>query len=298
MPLSDTMVMLFGIVFIVLTGITFLIYDNRYGPRARLRKRVVLVIGKAVRSEKGGQDSAPKRKQIQEKLKELEDKQKRSERKNRLLEQIEQAGLEITLQQYFMFSGGSCVVALAIHFLLGYNPWGAIPVAIVAGVGLPKYVVGSMGKRRRQSFTKYFADGLDVICRGIQSGLPLGECLNIIARVSPDPVGAEFRLITERQKLGVSLENALDKAHERMPTPDPKFFAIVLSIQQQTGGNLAETLTNLSTVLRDRKQMANKVKAITSEARATAMIIGSLPFCIGGMLYLIEPEYIVVREEP
>ena len=149
-----------------------------------------------------------------------------------------------------------------------------------------------MAKRRQKKFTNQFADGLDVICRGIQSGLPLGECLNIIARESPDPLGNEFRLITERQKLGMMLEEALEKAYERIPTSDLRFFAIVLAIQQQTGGSLAETLTNLSTVLRDRRKMPAKVKAITSEARATAMIIGALPFVIGGLLYIIRPDYI------
>ena len=151
-----------------------------------------------------------------------------------------------------------------------------------------------MANSRKKQFTHYFADGLDVICRGIQSGLPLGECMGIISQESPDPVGEEFRLITERQKLGVTLEEALLKAYERIPTSELKFFRIVLTIQQQTGGNLAETLGNLSAVLRDRKKMADKVKAITSEARSTAMIIGALPFVIGFGLYFISPDHIML----
>ena len=130
--------------------------------------------------------------------------------------------------------------------------------------------------------------------RGIRSGLPLGECLNIIASEAPEPVRTEFRLITDGIRLGMTLNEALQRALTRMPTVEVKFFTIVLTIQQQTGGNLAETLDNLSSILRQRKKMQGKVQALSSEAKSSAMIIGSLPFLITGALLLVQPDYIAM----
>jgi tight adherence protein B len=165
-------------------------------------------------------------------------------------------------------------------------------VPVVMGIGLPRKYLASAAASRQKKFTQHFADSIDIIVRGIRSGLPVGECLNIIAREAPEPVCSEFRLLIEGQKLGMTLKQALERATRHMPTADMKFFAIVLNLQQQTGGNLAETLAGLSDVLRQRKKMADKVRAMSSEARMTATIIGSMPFLISGMIYLINPDYI------
>ncbi len=167
-----------------------------------------------------------------------------------------------------------------------------IVVPIVMGLGLPRRFVTARAKKRQKKFTQHFADAIDVIVRGIKSGLPVGECLNIIARESPEPVCTEFKLLVEGQKLGMTLKQALERSCRHMPTADMKFFAIVLNLQQQTGGNLAETLAGLSDVLRQRKKMADKVRAMSSEARMTATIIGSMPFLISLMIYIINPGYI------
>src|SRR5690606_8301152 len=164
----------------------------------------------------------------------------------------------------------------AVYLAMGYPPVGALPVAISVGFGVPRFTVRWLGARRVKKFTLLFANAVDVIVRGIRSGLPVGECLNIIARESPEPVAGIFREIVEAQRLGLSLDQALERAEELMPTSEMKFFNIVLAIQQQTGGNLAETLSNLSSILRARKKMGDKVKALSSEARSSAMIIGSL----------------------
>ena len=137
-----------------------------------------------------------------------------------------------------------------------------------------------------------FPGALDVIVRGIKSGLPVDECFNVIAQESADPVGHEFRLIQEGQKLGLTIDEALDRGYERVPTPEMKFFATVLTIQRQTGGNLAETLSNLSELLRDRQRMAGKVRALSSEARASAMIIAALPLVVSGLLAVVNPTYL------
>jgi len=273
----------------------YLVYAARFSPRARLKRRIGAVIGEGVVAGQGHEKSAanPRRRLIQAKLKELEKSQKKSTRRSEIRHLIQQAGIRLTMGQFYTLSVISALVAAVGYLAAGFAPIGAVLVAIPAGLLLPKWFLKHLGKRRRKAFTKLFADAVDVIVRGIQSGLPIGECLAIIGRESPEPVGTEFRLIVEGQRLGLTLDDALMRALDRMPTPELKFFSIVLGIQQQTGGNLAETLGNLSRVLRDRKKMADKVRAMSSEARSTAAIIGSLPFVMIGLLFLTSPEYII-----
>ncbi len=273
------------------------VYALRFSPRARVKRRVAAIV-----SPGGGRSGGPggdrpgantQRKAVQAKLKELEDAQKKPGRRHTMRQLLLEAGLGISVRDFYIASAISALVGAGAYLVLGFAQWGAVPVAIATGLWLPKKIVTFLIDRRQRKFTKLFADAVDVIIRGIKSGLPVGECMNIIAHESPDPVGHEFRLFTESQRLGLELEDALERAVERMPTPEMKFFAIVMSIQRQTGGNLAETLGNLSRVLRDRKKMADKVKALSSEATATAAIIGSLPFIMTGLLFLTSPEYIM-----
>ena len=209
-----------------------------------------------------------------------------------LRHRIEQAGLTLTVRNFYLLSAVAGIISAAVYVLLGYSPLFAVAVLASTGLGLPRLVLRRMAKRRQKAFTRLFADAVDVIVRGIRSGLPVGECLAIIARESPDPVGAEFKLMVEGQKLGMTLKQALERACRRMPTADMKFFAVVLTLQQQTGGNLAETLAGLSNLLRGRKKMAAKIRAMSSEARMTASIIGCLPFLISLVIYLLNPGYI------
>ena len=281
---------------LALAGGTF--YALRFSPRARVKRRIAAIVspGGGIRSGGGGGErlgATTQRKAVQAKLKELEDSQKKSKRRRQVRQILLEAGLDISVRQFYMMSAISTLVAVGAYLIFGFATWGAVPVAIAAGLWLPKQVVTFITGRRQKKFTLQFADAVDVIVRGIKSGLPVGECMNIIAHESPDPVGHEFRLFTESQRLGLELEDALERSIERMPTPEMKFFAIVMGIQKQTGGNLAETLSNLSRVLRDRKKMADKVRALSSEAKATAYIIGSLPFIMTGLLFLTSPEYII-----
>jgi tight adherence protein B len=200
----------------------------------------------------------------------------------------------MTVRTYFIVSFFAGVFLTLVYLYFELPLMGAIPFFLAAFLGLPRLVVKRMGKRRRDRFTFLFADAVDVIVRGVQSGLPVNECLNIIARESPEPVGGEFRQVVEGIKIGLTLNETMTRALDRMPTAELKFFAVVLAIQQQTGGNLAETLSNLSGVLRDRKRMSDKIKAMTAEARMTSMIIGSLPFVISGLLALISPDYVAL----
>ncbi|MCZ6840171.1 MAG: type II secretion system F family protein, partial [Alphaproteobacteria bacterium] len=250
------------------------VYALRFSPRARVKRRVAAIVSPGGGSRSGGPGgdrpgASTQRKAVQAKLKELEDAQKKPGRRRTIRQMLQEAGLGISVRDFYISSAISALVVAGLYLLFGFTAWGAAPVAIAAGLWLPRKVVTFLIERRQKKFTKLFADAIDVIIRGIKSGLPVGECLNIIAHESPEPVGHEFRLFTESQRLGLEMEDALDRAVERMPTPEMKFFAIVMSIQRQTGGNLAETLGNLSRVLRDRKKMADKVKALSSEAKAT-----------------------------
>lgn len=230
-----------------------------------------------------------RRKQILQQLQESE----RAERKARvsLSAKLKQAGLATTVKTFWIISAVLAVVAFLFPLLFGLNILIGLGAAVVFGLGLPRWVVGFLGKGRRKKFSSHFADAVDVIVRGIKSGLPVHDCFKIIARESPAPLGPEFQKLVEGLGVGLTLQQALDKMYERMPTPELKFFSIVIGIQQKTGGNLAEALSNLSTVLRARKMMGEKIKALSSEATASAGIIGSLPPAVMILVSVTTPAY-------
>ncbi|MBF0375180.1 MAG: type II secretion system F family protein [Alphaproteobacteria bacterium] len=278
----------------LLAMVGFGLWWMAFGPRARLRRRIAVMLGgKGGKAAKGGVglSAMQRRKSIQTKLKDAE-ATRAKKRGWRLREDLLQAGLSATPQHYVIVSVVSGIVSAGVYWLMKMPPVGTPLVAITMGLGFPKMVLGMMKKRRFKAFTKVFADAIDVIVRGIRSGLPVGECINMIAREMPDPVGGEFRLMAEGQRLGMTLDEVLQRAIERTPTAELRFFAIVLSIQQQTGGNLAETLAKLSDVLRQRKRMRDKVQAMSSEAKSSAGIIGSLPVIVATLLAVVAPEYI------
>ncbi|HTY69291.1 MAG TPA: type II secretion system F family protein [Alphaproteobacteria bacterium] len=264
---------------------------EQFGPRARLRARLAIIANTGPRRD-GGQPLQRRTRQVEARLKEAGHAGGQGRRRMELRHRIEQAGLTLTVRNFYLLSAIAGIISAAVYVLLGYSPLFAVAVLASTGLGLPRLVLRRMAKRRQKAFTRLFADAVDVIVRGIRSGLPVGECLAIIARESPDPVGAEFKLMVEGQKLGMTLKQALERACRRMPTADMKFFAVVLTLQQQTGGNLAETLAGLSNLLRGRKKMAAKIRAMSSEARMTAGIIGCLPFLISLVIYLLNPGYI------
>ena len=160
--------------------------------------------------------------------------------------------------------------------------------------GLPRWILGRLTKRRQNKFTDEFANSIDIIVRGVKSGLPLDECLGIIARESPQPIAGEFTELVEQQRVGVPLAEGFERMMRRMPLPEVRFFAIVIAIQQQAGGNLSEALGNLSGVLRDRKRLQAKVRALSAEAKASAAVLGSLPFIVMILVYITTPSYITL----
>ncbi len=230
-----------------------------------------------------------RRKAIELQLKEAE----RKERKARMTmaAKLKHAGLSMNVRTFWIVSGVLGLVSAVLPLLFGLNPFLALGIGIIVGLGLPRWIVGFIGKGRMKKFSSEFANAVDVIVRGIKSGLPVHDCFKIIAREAPAPLGPEFQRLVENMSVGLTLPQALDKMFERMPTPELRFFAIVIAIQQKTGGNLAEALSNLSTVLRARRMMGEKIKALSSEAIASAGIIGSLPPAVMALVFVTTPSY-------
>lgn len=266
-----------------------LLYQMAFGERARLRKRVTAIVGTPGKQKVGRIAVQHKRRSLR--LKDR-DETKRKSYSQRLTEEIAQAGLSWTIRKYLGVSVVLAIVGGLAYQIAGLPPVGLLPTILTMGLGAPKFFLRFRRKRRVNQFIALFPDAIDMIVRGIKSGLPVGECISAIGREVPDPVGTEFRLLAESQRLGVSLEDALKRITDRVPNPELRFFAIVLLIQQQTGGNLAETLQKLSDVLRSRKKMREKIKAMSSEAKASAGIIGSLPFAVTALLSLVAWNYI------
>jgi len=246
----------------------------------------------------GARGTAPdanqqRRRNVQALLKDLEKQQKQKKERPSLRRRIEQAGLTIEPRTYYMLSGIAALVAAAAVMLGGQTMLAALLAAFVAGFGVPRWVLMFLRARRQKKFTEEFANGIDVIVRSVKSGLPTNEALKIVAKEIPDPVGSEFNKLVEGLKVGVSLEQGLKRMYDSMPTAEVSFFAIVMTIQQKSGGNLSEALGNLAFVLRDRKRLQGKIKAMSSEAKASAGIIGSLPPAVGTLVYLSSPHYIM-----
>jgi tight adherence protein B len=166
--------------------------------------------------------------------------------------------------------------------------------AFAAGFGFPRWSLSFLTNRRRKKFTAEFANAIDVIVRSVKSGLPTSEALRIVAKESPEPVGSEFSRLVEGSKIGVTLDQGLKRMFDSMPTSEVGFFSIVMTIQSRSGGNLSEALGNLSAVLRDRKRLEGKIRAMSSEAKASAMIIGSMPPGVMMLVYMTSPGYITL----
>ncbi|MCW8835107.1 MAG: type II secretion system F family protein [Rhodospirillales bacterium] len=212
-----------------------------------------------------------------------------------LSERLERTGKRIGIGLYAVICLGlGCFVAgvatTVFHMSLGVGLLGGV----AAGAGLPHMIVGMMISRRRAKFVKLFPDAIDLLVRGVKSGLPVIEGINVAGREMASPVGEEFRGIADQIRLGATLEEALWATAARLDIPEFKFFVISLVVQSETGGNLGETLGNLSDILRKRQQMKLKIKAMASEARASATILGSLPFIMIGLLFAVSPDYIIV----
>jgi tight adherence protein B len=168
----------------------------------------------------------------------------------------------------------------------------ALLIGLMVGAGLPYMVVGRLVNKRVAQFNTRFPDAIDLLVRGLKSGLPVTETFQVVSQELPGPVGEEFKLVIERIRIGNTMEAALQETAQMIGTPEFQFFCITIAIQRETGGNLAETLSNLSEVLRKRAQMKLKIRAMSSEAKASAYIVGALPFFVFGIVWMMNPEYL------
>ncbi len=232
-----------------------------------------------------------RRDNIESTLKELEERHKKNKRLA-LSVRITQAGLSWSKQQFLLISVAIGLAMFAIGWLSGGGLYAAVPLGFAGAWGMPRWLLSYLKKRRETKFLDAFPDAVDVIVRGVKAGLPLIDCLKMIAGDAPEPLKSEFRSIVETQAIGMPLGEACGKLYDHMPIPEANFFGIVIAIQQRSGGNLAETLGNLSRVLRDRKKMKAKIKAMSQEAKASASIIGALPLAVMTLVYLSSPGYI------
>ncbi|MEO7505411.1 MAG: type II secretion system F family protein [Sphingomicrobium sp.] len=208
-----------------------------------------------------------------------------------LRKRIEQTGKQISLAKYSAFSLGLAAMVMVMLLIKGAPFMLAFFLGTFAGIGIPHFVIGKMIKRRLNKFTANFPDAIELMVRGLRSGLPITETLGVVSSEVQGPVGIEFRMVSDKMKIGRTMEAALQDTADRLGTPEFQFFVITLAIQRETGGNLAETLGNLADVLRKRAQMKLKIRAMSSESKASAMIVGSLPFIVFTLVWMINPTY-------
>ncbi len=279
--------------FITITALGFAFAGGDQNA-ARTAKRAQAIAGGGAR-DAGARAKAvantpdARRKQILKTLKEQDRRQKKASLS--IAARLRAAGLGEKVQMFWIISGGLGFCVGLIVLILGQHPLLALGAAFAAGLGLPRWVVGMLATARTKKFTEAFSDAIDIIVRGIKSGLPVHDCLKIIGKECPEPLAGEFRMLTENVGMGMPMDVALERMYERMPTNELRFFAIVLSIQAKTGGNLAEALGNLSTVLRARKLMGEKIKALSAEAVASSFIIGALPPGVVVLITVTSPAY-------
>jgi tight adherence protein B len=280
-----------------ISALVFVFVYPYFAPdrKAELRLRG-LADGSGGNAAQSARDAAAsRRKAVTESLKEIESRQSAVEKVSLRL-RLQRAGLTITPRTYWIASAAcGLVLALLVNLLLpasGTRLLLAFVVGLVGVFGLPRWVVSKLTTRRQNKFLRELANAIEIIVRGIKSGLPLNECLGTIGRESAEPLAGEFREVVEQQKVGVPLGEALERLTTRMPLAEVRFFTIVIAIQQQAGGNLSEALGNLATVLRERFRLKMKVKALSAEAKASAAVLASLPPAVMFMVYGASPDYI------
>lgn len=259
---------------------TFLWSDD-----GRSKKRMAAIRGEG--GSDGALDPERRKRNALEDVREAKAQAKRAD----LQKRIERAGLTITVRNYWVASGISGVVAAFVSLLFVHSIIAFVLAGFAGGLGLPRWVLSFLTTRREQAFTREFAPAMDAIVRSVKSGLPVIEALKLVATEIPQPVGGEFKLLTDSLKVGLTMEQSIRRMYQRMPTPEVNFFGIVMSMQSKSGGNLSEALGNLAGVLRDRKRLKDKIRAMSSEARTGAMIIGSMPPGVMLLVYVTTPSY-------
>ena len=298
MVLDLNFILILALAFLIICAVAYVFFYNSISGKKRAEQRMKRVqtdrkTKAKVQSKK--MDEKARRKMREESMK-LVEKQAAKDKKTSnppLSVKLVQADISITVKTFWMICGGAFVLSFFMGMLFVPQPiYYILPGALVVGVGLPHWFVSFKRKRRFKKFTLAFPNAIDVIVRGIKSGLPLNDCIRIISQDAEEPVRSEFRKLIEATHVGMTVPEAAERMALNIPTSETSFFAIVLNIQSSAGGNLSEALGNLSKVLRERRKMSDKIKGVSAEAKTSAGIIGSLPFVVAVMVTISQPGYL------
>jgi tight adherence protein B len=268
------------------------LYPLLSGERKAEKRRASFARPEAV-TGRVDRNQRSRREKVEDTLKDVEDRAKQA-KKIPLTLRLTQAGLSWTKQQFIIGSAVLGILTFVVCYITGASLLATVALSLSAGLGLPRWVLSYLKRRRENKFLNALPDAVDVIVRGVKAGLPLFDSLKVVVNDSPEPLRSEFRAIIDTQSIGMPLGEACMRLYERMPLPEANFFGIVIAIQTKSGGNLSEALGNLSKVLRDRKKMKAKIQAMSMEAKASAAIIGSLPPVVMIMVYIMSPDYITL----
>ena len=289
-----------AMVVIAVGGVALALFYPMLSDRSASQRVRAIAESKKGGGQKGGTFSKfmdsqkdSRRKQVQESLKQIEERAKQRNKRMSLRMLIMQSGLDISVELFWIFSVLLGVIISAGSFFAGAPWYGSVAAALAGTFGLPRWLLGLVRRRRQAVFLNDFADAIDVMVRGLKAGLPVSDAMKIIASESGPPVGPEFLEVVEGQRVGITIDQGIERMYDRMPMSEVNFLGIVMSIQAKTGGNLSEALNNLSKVLRDRKKLKAKIRAVSQEAKSSAAIIGSLPFVIMGALTILNPTYLL-----
>ena len=294
-PLADYLIT--ALIMVSVMGVTFTLLMPLVS-RDNLGKRKDGLVQKNSTQHNGASqriDVTARRKSVQDQLKTMEAAQaakKKNADKPIFSDWIGQAGLSWSKTKFYFISVLCGCVVFALSFFSGQSLWISIALLFVGVFGLPRFYVSRRRKKRFNRFLDEFPNAVDIIVRGIKSGMPLGDCMHVAASEAKDPVGSEFSLVLDKMQMGISLAEAIQNMPKRVPLQETNFLAIVITIQAQAGGSLSDALNNLSKTLRQRKEMKGKIRAVSQEAKSSAAIIGSLPFLVTTVLYFIAPDYI------
>ncbi len=290
--LFDNPFMFAGLVAVCGGLLAFAFIQPLLSGEARTQKRLD-TLGSAPRRtmRASGLSNNMRKKKISETLKDIERKQK-SSGKISIEDRLRFAGLDLSTSKFLIFCLVGAGVSAFLAFIIKQDPIISAGSASVGGIIIPFFIVTHLRKKRIKKFVEEFPNALDIIIRGVKSGLPLGDCLRIISIEAAEPVAGEFKHIVDIQQLGVSMGDACGEMYRRIPVVEANFFGIVIQIQQKAGGNLGEVLSGLSKVIRERRKMKGKILAMSTEATASAGIIAALPFIVGILVFLSSPQYI------
>ncbi len=274
-------------------GVAYALLFPLLSGQKRAEDRIKAYVPVTVQRVARAPQSRSKRDQVAQSLKEVEAREK-ARGKLTLEDRIMQAGLTIDRRTFYLYSGLSAAAfAFAGNLAMG-GLIGPIVGALVGGLGAPGWWLAQLRKRRMAAFLNEFPNALDVITRGLKSGLPLNDCVRIISAEAAEPVRSEFKAMMDAQAIGLSLGEAIDELYRRIPLPEAGYFSIIIGIQAKAGGNLAESLGNMSKVVRERRKLKGKIKALSAEAITSAGIIACMPLAVMGLVYISTPDYIRV----